>query len=112
MAGLQVPLPTLRTCPREHVRTARGRCGSLLLHRDGLAPSTPCRSPGALPNPDDRDPCARSARPDNGGRSGPIGYDQWDLVLVSESVAWSEPVRALLASRLGMRIRTQPRTAV
>ena len=25
-----------------------GRCGSLLLHRDGLAPSTPCRSPGAL----------------------------------------------------------------
>ena len=23
-----------------------GRCGSLLLHRDGLAPSTPCRSPG------------------------------------------------------------------
>src|SRR5271165_3099224 len=26
----------------------RGRCGSLLLHRDGLAPSTPCRSPGAL----------------------------------------------------------------
>jgi hypothetical protein len=29
----------------------RGRCGSLLLHRDGLAPSTPCRSPGArFPN--------------------------------------------------------------
>src|ERR1035437_4592314 len=26
----------------------RGRCGLLLLHRDGLAPSTPCRSPGAL----------------------------------------------------------------
>src|SRR5882762_10091829 len=25
----------------------RGRCGSLLLHRKGLAPSTPCRSPGA-----------------------------------------------------------------
>jgi hypothetical protein len=24
-----------------------GQCGSLLLHRDGLAPSTPCRSPGA-----------------------------------------------------------------
>jgi hypothetical protein len=24
-----------------------GRCGSLLLHRKGLAPSTPCRSPGA-----------------------------------------------------------------
>src|ERR1035437_9737462 len=33
----------------------RGRCGLLLLHRDGLAPSTPCRSPGALryaPNSD------------------------------------------------------------
>jgi len=26
----------------------QGRCGSLLLHRDGLPPSTPCRSPGAL----------------------------------------------------------------
>ena len=30
------------------LRTARGRCGSLHLHRNGLAPSTPCRSPGAL----------------------------------------------------------------
>ena len=26
---------------------ARGGCGSLLLHRGGLAPPTPCRSPGA-----------------------------------------------------------------
>ena len=26
---------------------ARGQCGSLLLHRDGLPPSTSCRSPGA-----------------------------------------------------------------
>src|SRR5690349_13080291 len=25
----------------------RGQCGSLLLHCNGLAPSTPCRSPGA-----------------------------------------------------------------
>jgi len=25
----------------------RGRCGSLHLHRDGLSPSTFCRSPGA-----------------------------------------------------------------
>jgi hypothetical protein len=25
----------------------RGKCGSLLLHRDGLPPSTSCRSPGA-----------------------------------------------------------------
>src|SRR3984957_20466734 len=33
--------------PRERKRTAWGRCGSLLLHRIGLAPITPCRSPGA-----------------------------------------------------------------
>jgi hypothetical protein len=31
-------------------RMTRGRCGSLHLHRKGLAPSTPCRSPGALTN--------------------------------------------------------------
>ena len=47
MAGLYAPLPTLRRYPRGCLRTARGRCGSLLLHRNGLAPSTPCRSPGA-----------------------------------------------------------------
>ena len=35
MAGLHVPLPTLRRHPRECPRTARGRCGSLLLHRSG-----------------------------------------------------------------------------
>src|SRR6476660_5538404 len=48
MAGLCDPLSTLRRCPREHLRMTRGRCGLLLLHHDGLAPSTPCRSPGAL----------------------------------------------------------------
>src|ERR1700726_667275 len=32
----------------------RGRCGSLHLHRKGLAPSTPCRSPGALANDPNR----------------------------------------------------------
>src|SRR5207253_639368 len=48
MAGLCPPLPTLRRRPRGRQRTARGRCGSLLLHRSGLAPPTPCRSPGAL----------------------------------------------------------------
>src|SRR5271170_3431571 len=48
MAGLYAPLPTLRPRPRGRVRTARGRCGSLFLHRSGLAPPTPCRSPGAL----------------------------------------------------------------
>src|SRR5450631_1351573 len=55
MAGLCAPLSTLRRCPHEHLRMTRGRCGSLLLHRDGLAPSTPCRSPGALrPTPMNR----------------------------------------------------------
>src|SRR6266481_5129313 len=48
MAGLCPPLPTLRRRPRGRQHTARGRCGSLLLHRSGLAPPTPCRSPGAL----------------------------------------------------------------
>src|SRR5207247_670701 len=48
MAGLYAPLPTLRRRPRGRLRTARGRCGLLLLHRSGLAPPTPCRSPGAL----------------------------------------------------------------
>ena len=38
MAGLCVPLPTLHRHPRGCQRTARGRCGSLLLHRGGLAP--------------------------------------------------------------------------
>ena len=47
MAGLHVPLPTLRRPPHKRLRTARGRCSSLLLHRSGLAPPTPCRSPGA-----------------------------------------------------------------
>ena len=36
-------LPTLRPYPRGHRRTARGRCGSLHLHRSGLSPPTPCR---------------------------------------------------------------------
>jgi len=47
MAGLCAPLPTLRRHPRGCLRTARGRCGSLLLHRSGLPPPTPCQSPGA-----------------------------------------------------------------
>src|SRR3981189_473626 len=48
MAGLCAPLSTLRQYPHGYLRMTRGRCGSLLLHRDGLPPSTPCRSPGAL----------------------------------------------------------------
>jgi hypothetical protein len=47
MAGLCAPLSTLRRGPHGQLRMTRGRCGSLLLHRKGLAPSTPCRSPGA-----------------------------------------------------------------
>jgi hypothetical protein len=46
--GLCAPLSTLRRCPHGHLRMTRGQCGSLLLHRGGLAPPTPCRSPGAL----------------------------------------------------------------
>ena len=48
MAGLCAPLPTLRPRSHERKRTARGRGGSLRLPRDGLAPPTPYRSPGAL----------------------------------------------------------------
>lgn len=47
MAGLHVPLSTLRRQPRGRPRMTRGRCGSLLLHRKGLAPSVSRRSPDA-----------------------------------------------------------------
>src|SRR5262249_60515906 len=43
IAALDPPHPTLRPHPRGSLRTARGRCGSLLLHRSGLSPPTPCR---------------------------------------------------------------------
>src|SRR4051794_27474066 len=60
MAGLHAPLSTLHERPHDRPRMTRGQCGSLLLHCDGLAPSTPCRSPGA--------PCAdpSSAAPSQG----------------------------------------------
>ena len=41
------PCRTLRPRPRGRRRTARGRCGSLFLHRSGLAPPTRRRPPGA-----------------------------------------------------------------
>src|SRR5471032_850204 len=63
MAGLCAPLSTLRQYPHGYLRMTRGRCGSLLLHRDGLAPSTPCRSPGAL----------RSAPINGHQQTGPVG---------------------------------------
>src|SRR5215471_16597445 len=40
---LYAPLSTLRRYPRGYLRMTRGRCGSLVLHRNGLAPSTSCR---------------------------------------------------------------------
>jgi hypothetical protein len=48
MAGLHPPLSTLRRGPRGPLRMTRGRCDLLGLHRRGLPPPTPCRSPGAF----------------------------------------------------------------
>src|SRR6478735_1130758 len=45
--SLRTPLSTLRLRPHDHTRMTRGRCSSLRLHRDGLAPSTFRRFPGA-----------------------------------------------------------------
>src|SRR5271165_2056875 len=44
MAGLCAPLSTLRQHPRGYRRMTRGQCGSLDLHCERLALSTPCRS--------------------------------------------------------------------
>src|SRR6202011_6175489 len=42
---LYAPLSTLRVLPRGSIpRMTRGQCGSLLLHCNGLSPSTSCRS--------------------------------------------------------------------
>jgi hypothetical protein len=38
--SLRTPLSTLRLQPRHHTRMTRDRCGSLRLHRGGLAPPT------------------------------------------------------------------------
>ena len=57
MAGLYDPLSTLHARPRDRPRMTRGRCGSLFLHRSGLAPPTPCRlNRRTLPTPP---PCCR-----------------------------------------------------
>src|SRR5690606_38692631 len=50
MAGLHAPLSTLHVQPHDCPRMTRGRCGSLLLHRNGLSPSTPCRLSLLLPD--------------------------------------------------------------
>lgn len=47
MAGLHVPLSTLRRAPHDAQRMTRGQHGSLHLCCEGLAPFAPCRSPGA-----------------------------------------------------------------
>jgi hypothetical protein len=43
---LRAPLPTSRLPPHGDLRTARGRCGSLDLHRRRFPLPTPCQSPG------------------------------------------------------------------
>src|SRR5438045_3236030 len=53
MAGLHVPLPTLRDQPYDWPRMARGRDGSLLLSRTTLSFATPRRLIPALPGSPD-----------------------------------------------------------
>lgn len=48
MAGLCVPLSTLRSAPHGTPRMTWGQHDSLDLYCEGLSPFTPCRSPGAL----------------------------------------------------------------
>src|ERR1700751_86421 len=47
MAGLQVPLSTLRLAPRDALRMTRGQSGLLFLHCWRLSLFTLCRSPAA-----------------------------------------------------------------
>jgi hypothetical protein len=47
MAGLCVPLSTLRSAPHGTPRMTRGQHDSPNLYCEGLSPFTPCRSPGA-----------------------------------------------------------------
>ena len=42
-----LPCERFTSALADHPCITRGQCGSLLLHRDGLPPSTFCRSPGA-----------------------------------------------------------------
>ena len=75
MAGLCAPLPTLRRRPYGQQRTAQGRCGSLLPHRVGLAPTTRCRSPGAL----------RKILDENSGETEPpSSTERWKLAATRE----------------------------
>ena len=63
MAGLHVPLPTLRDQPYDWPRMARGRDGSLLLSRTTLSFATPRRLIPALPgSPDPYELCVAALR--------------------------------------------------
>ena len=62
MAGLHVPLSTLRHAPRDAQRMTRGQHGSLHLCCEGLTPFAPCRSPGA-PDPNLSHPWSEALRP-------------------------------------------------
>jgi hypothetical protein len=54
--GFHDPLSTLRTVPRGTMRMTRGQSGSLALLYMALASTTPHRSPGALPAPQNPPP--------------------------------------------------------
>lgn len=58
MAGLYVPLSTLRVAPRGTRHMTLGRYDLLDLYRKGLSPSTLCRSPGARFTADSTNPVA------------------------------------------------------
>ena len=62
------PLPTLRCRPCGRPRTAQGRCGSLLPHRVGLPPTTPCRSPRRTAKESARYPVESAHDADGGER--------------------------------------------
>src|SRR5690242_19563984 len=101
MAGLHGPLPTLRPWPRGPTRTARGRRGSLLLRRIGLSPTTPGRSPGALPSPDEENPSPANPASSRVEPLGPLRFDRFRSLRLG--------IRHLLGSRgrLSGRIATQ-----
>src|SRR5260370_33226626 len=84
----------------------RGRCGSLLLHRDGLTPSTPCRSPGALrstPN------SGHSAGDQDGGDDACALYEYTSqLVTVAVGTAAEVSNDSLLPRTMGTQTKLWP----
>ena len=105
--GLHTPLSTLRVTPRGATRMTRGRCGSLPLHRNGLSPSTSCRSPGAprlngwpIRSPTDASPTS-SRTPAHGSGATWIATpsSQWTFT------TYSLPVSRRTHSRCGLHTR-------